>query len=101
MQFKKQNTKLILIYSNILLEENFSQWTMKEPMNSHRHLPGVGAHDGHIYVIGGTNESWEAQSLVESYNPSTNRQDNMIFLRRRVRVDYCIVLPTHVLYNYL
>ena len=42
-------------------------------MNSHRHLPGVGAHDGHIYVIGGTNESWEAQSLVESYNPSTNR----------------------------
>ena len=70
---------------------------MKEPTNSHRHLPGVGAHDGHIYVIGGTNESWEAQSLVESYNPSTNRQDNMIFLRRRVRVDYCIVLTIYTI----
>ena len=42
-------------------------------MDSHRHLPGVGAHDGHIYVVGGTNDHWEAQSLVESYNPSTNR----------------------------
>lgn len=71
MKFKTRYTKMILIYSNILLEEN--QWQMKEAMNSHRHLPGVGAHDGHIFVIGGTNESWEAQSLVESYNPSTNR----------------------------
>ena len=62
-----------LFFSGDISEEMNNQWSMKEPMDSHRHLPGVGAHDGHIYVVGGTNDNWEAQSLVESYNPTTNR----------------------------
>ena len=40
-------------------------------MGSHRHLPGVGTHNGQIFVVGGSNDSWEAQSVVEFYDPAT------------------------------
>ena len=46
---------------------------MKEPLSSHRHVPGVGTHNSQIYVIGGTNDDWEASAMVECYDPATNR----------------------------
>ena len=65
--------KNILIFSSEGIEDLRSQWVMKEPMNSHRHLPGVGTHNEQIFVVGGTNDNWEAQPMVESYDPSVNR----------------------------
>jgi hypothetical protein len=47
-------------------------------MNSHRHLPGVGTHNEQIFVVGGTNDNWEAQPMVESYDPALNRNVFMI-----------------------
>ena len=49
------------------------QWVLKEPMNIRRHLPGVGVHNGYVYVVGGANDNWEAQSAVEAYDPATDR----------------------------
>jgi hypothetical protein len=70
--------KHILIFSAEGIQEHSSQWIMKEPMNSHRHLPGVGTHNEQIFVVGGTNDNWEAQPMVESYDPALNRNVFMI-----------------------
>ena len=55
------------------LYEDAPKWVMQEPLSSHRHVPGVGTHNGQIYVIGGTNDDWEASAMVECYDPATNR----------------------------
>ena len=55
------------------LHEDAPKWVMKEPLSSHRHDPGVGTHNAKIYVIGGTNDDWEASAMVECYDPTTNR----------------------------
>ena len=46
---------------------------MMNPMSFRRHLPGVGTHDGRIFVVGGANDAWEAQFVVEAFNPTDNR----------------------------
>ena len=71
--------KCTLLFSSEDIEDQRYQWTMKEPMNFHRHLPGVGTHNDQIFVIGGTNDSWEAQPIVEAYEPATDRNVLTIF----------------------
>ena len=42
-------------------------------MNFRRHLPGIGTHNEQIYAVGGSNDAWEAQAVVEAYDPTTDR----------------------------
>ena len=62
---------ILCIFSEQNLHENGTKWNMERSMGTHRHLPGVGTHNGQIFVVGGSNDSWEAQSVVEFYDPAT------------------------------
>ena len=47
------------------------QWQGLQPMSHPRHLPGVGYMGNKIYVVGGTDDNWQAFATVEMYNTET------------------------------
>ncbi|XP_023321674.1 kelch-like protein 5 isoform X2 [Eurytemora carolleeae] len=55
-----------------LTEGSAMRWKQLPNLDYPRHMPGVGACKDKIYVVGGTDEHWTAQSTVEMFDTNTN-----------------------------
>lgn len=46
-------------------------------MTFRRHLPAVAASEDHVYVIGGSDQNWNALAIVEKFDPELNSWERL------------------------
>jgi len=68
------------------------KWTEKAKMPAPRRSAAAAAVDGKIYVIGGTDTTWNALSTVEAYDPVEDKWTKKANMRTpRFRLSACVV----------
>ena len=63
-------------------DESRASWRPMPSFGVRRHLPGVCAHDGQIWVVGGSDDQWIASAVVEVFPPQfKDKSDNKSLIR--------------------